>query len=166
MLVDNWKSVLDLSWSWIQDKIKTEFPSKFRPESVLMLLILVIHSGIHYLLRTDGNEVSLYEDGNRTLLERMSPSIGYVPQFWESSRNDNDYPLSVIIISYHKTGVSIVESSSPWLPYIALPCLLHNCILLHHSLVHSLWRQRKRIQTIQNSYTAWFTNGPCGLHCE
>lgn len=31
------KSVLDLSWSWIQDKSKTEFPSKFHAESSFVL---------------------------------------------------------------------------------------------------------------------------------
>ena len=73
--------------------------------STISLVIVLARSAI-YLLRTDDVTANAIEGGHipRTRSLLQMPLSGLPPP---GSSMSNDYPFSVIIISYHKTGVSL-----------------------------------------------------------
>ena len=73
--------------------------------SAISLVILVLARSAVHLLHTDDVTASAIEGGDipRTRSLLQMPLLGLSPP---GSSVSNDYPFSVIIISYHKTGVS------------------------------------------------------------
>ena len=103
--------------------------------STISLVVVLARSAIH-LLRTDEVTANAIEGGHipRTRSLLQMPLSGLPPS---GSSMSNDYPFSVIIISYHKTGVS--------LDCILLPQLfLKNA--MHETITYSIPRAKHDLQ--------------------